>query len=51
MGLAASQARALLLVARKSDIEYRMQCLTQRKMVLAMQTEQIARDYSAKINR
>ena len=51
MGLAASQARALLLVARKSDIEYRMQCLTQRKMVLAMNTEQIARDYSNKMNK
>ena len=50
MGLAASQARALLIVARKSDIEYRMQCLTQRKMVLAMQTEQIARNYSNKIS-
>ena len=51
MGLAASQARALLLVARKSDIEYRMQCLTQRKMVLAMQNEQIARDYTNKMNK
>ena len=50
MGLAASQARALLLVARKSDLEYRQQCLTQRKMVLAMQTEQIAKDYSTKIS-
>ena len=50
MGLAASQARALLIVARKSDIEYRMQCLTQRKMVLAMQTEEIARNYSNKIS-
>ena len=51
MGLAASQARALLLVARKSDIEYRMQCLTQRKMVLATQTEQIAKDYTNKLNK
>ena len=50
MGLAASQARALLLVARKSDLEYRSQCLTQRKMVLAQQTEQLARDYSNKIS-
>ena len=50
MGLAASQARALLLVARKSDLEYRQQCLTQRKMVLAQQTEQIAKDYSTKIS-
>ena len=50
MGLAASQARALLLVARKSDLEYRAQCLTQRKMVLSQQTEQIAKDYSRKIS-
>lgn len=50
MGLAASQARALLLVARKSDLEYRAQCLTQRKMVLAQQTEQLAKDYSSKIS-
>lgn len=50
MGLAASQARALLLVARKSDLEYRSQCLTQRKMVLAQQTEQLAKEYSTKIS-
>ena len=50
MGLAASQARALLLVARKSDLEYRSQCISQRKMVLAQQTEQIAKDYSNKIS-
>ena len=50
MGLAASQARALLLVARKSDLEYRSQCISQRKMVLAQQTEQIAKDYSTKMS-
>ena len=50
MGLAASQARALLLVARKSDLEYRSQCITQRKMVLSQQTEQLAKDYSSKIS-
>ena len=50
MGLAASQARILLLTARKSDLEYRSQCLTQRKMVLAQQTEQLAKDYSSKIS-
>lgn len=50
MGLAATQARMLLLVARKSDLEYRSQCLTQRKMVLSQQTEQLAKDYSKKIS-
>jgi len=46
MGLAASQARALLLVARKSDLEYRSQCITQRKMVLAQQQESLATNYN-----
>ena len=46
MGLASSQARMLLLTARKSDLEYRAQCISQRKINLAMQTEQLANDYS-----
>ena len=50
MGLAASQARLLLLTARKSDLEYRAQCITNTEMVLAMQTEQVAREYSNKIS-
>ena len=50
MGLAASQARLLLLTARKSDLEYRAQQITNAEMILAMQTEQIAREYSIKIS-
>lgn len=50
MGLAASQARLLLLTARKSDLEYRAQQITNTEMMLAMQTEQIARNYSIKIS-
>jgi len=50
MGLAASQARLLLLTARKSDLEYRAQCITNTEMILAMQTESIAREYSQKIS-
>lgn len=50
MGIAASQARLLLLTARKSDMEYRAQVISQRKIVLAMQTEQLARDYSTAIS-
>ena len=46
MGLASSQARMLLLTARKSDLEYRAQAISQRKINLAMQTEQLANDYS-----
>ena len=41
MGLAASQARLLLLTARKSDLEYRAQQITNTEMILAMQTEQM----------
>lgn len=52
MGLASSQARMLLLTARKSDLEYRAQMISQRKMNLALQTEQLASDYSrARSNR
>lgn len=50
MGLAASQARLLLLTARKSDLEYRAQCITNTEMVLAMQTEAVARKYSEAIS-
>lgn len=50
MGLAASQARLLLLTARKSDLEYRAQCITNTEMVLAMQTEAVARKYSDAIS-
>ena len=46
MGLASSQARMLLLTARKSDLEYRAQMISQRKIDLAMQTEEIATKYS-----
>ena len=50
MGLAASQARLLLLTARKSDLEYRAQCITNTEMILAMQTEAVARRYSERIS-
>lgn len=50
MGLAASQARLLLLTARKSDLEYRAQQITNSIMILAQQTEEVAREYSVKIS-
>lgn len=50
MGLAASQARLLMLTARKSDLELRAQQLTNTDMILAMQTEQIAKKYSNKLS-
>lgn len=46
MGLAASQARLLLLTARRSDLEYRAQIISQRKIMLAMQTEKLATEYT-----
>ena len=46
MGIASSQARYLMLTARKSDLEYRAQVISQRKINLSMQTEQLATDYS-----
>ena len=50
MGLAASQSRLLLLTARKSDLEYRAQMICQRKIMLAMQTEDLARGYSTALS-
>jgi len=46
MGLASSQARMLLLTARKSDLEYRAQMISQRKINIAMQTQELANKYS-----
>ena len=50
MGLAASQARLLLLTSRKNDLEYRAQQITNSLMILAQQTETVAREYSVKIS-
>lgn len=50
MGLASSQARMLLLTARKSDLEYRAQMISQRKINLAMQTQTLAQTYSQALN-
>lgn len=49
MGFAASQARLLLLTARKSDLEFRAQQITNSEMILAMQTEDVARVYAMKM--
>lgn len=46
MGLAASQGRMLTLTGRKSDLEYRAQIISNRRMMLAMQTSQLAGNYS-----
>ena len=46
MGLAASQGRLLLLTARKSDIEFKIQTINQRRTTLAQQSSQLIRQYA-----
>ena len=50
MGLAASQARLLLLTSRRSDLEYRAQMISQHKIALAMETEKVATAYTSALN-
>jgi len=45
MGLSASQGRLLLLTARRSDLEFRAQQISQKRLVLSQQLEQISMDY------
>lgn len=45
MGLSASQGRLLLLTARKSDLEYRAQQISQKRLILSQQLEEISLDY------
>jgi len=45
MGLAASQGRLLLLTARKSDVEFKIQTINQRRTTLAIQTQQLVSGY------
>ncbi|MBQ8476733.1 hypothetical protein IJ531_06705 [bacterium] len=45
MGLSASQGRMLLLTARKSDLEFRAQQISQRRLILSQQLEDIAMTY------
>ncbi len=48
MGLAASQGRLLLLTARKSDLEYRAQEISQRRLTLATELESVSTAYARK---
>lgn len=45
MGLSASQARQLLLTAKRNDLEFRAQQISQQRLVLSSQLEEIATDY------
>jgi len=50
MGLAASQGRLLLLTARKSDLELQAQTISQDRLLLSIQQEHIATEYSDAVN-
>lgn len=50
MGLAASQGRLLLLTARKSDLELQAQTISQDRLLLSIQQETIATEYSEAVN-
>jgi len=45
MGLSASQGRMLLLTARKNDLEFRAQQISQQRLNLTSQLEKISSDY------
>jgi len=51
MGMSASQCRLLNLTARMSDLEYQAQSISNSKIRLATQTEEIARNYSDALNK
>ena len=46
MGLAASAGREMMLTARKSDVEFKVQVINQRRTTLAQQASQLARAYA-----
>lgn len=46
MGLASSQCRLLLIVARKSDLEFQIQLINQRRMGLAYQAANLSRQFA-----
>ncbi len=50
MGMAASQARYLQLTARKSDLEYQAQQISQARMMLADSTLALSREYNQQIS-
>lgn len=50
MGLAASQARLLLLTARKNDVESQMMTISNEKLALSRQSAEISQQYSNALN-
>ncbi|MBR5303817.1 MAG: hypothetical protein IKU37_03215 [Candidatus Gastranaerophilales bacterium] len=47
MGLSASQGRLLLLTAKRSDLEFRAQQISQKRLLLSQQLEEISLEYEA----
>jgi hypothetical protein len=45
MGIAASQARLMMISSYQSDLEFSMQMISQKRTVLAYQAQQAAQDY------
>lgn len=50
MGLSASQARFLQLTARKNDIEYHVQQITQERLAMAQKLTQVSDEYNDAIS-
>ena len=50
MGLAASQGRYLCLTARNADLTYEIQQLSQARLALATESQQISDEYNAAMN-
>ena len=50
MGISSNQARLMTLTARQHDLELRAQSISARKMVMAMESQQVATKYSDALN-
>ena len=46
MGLAASQSRLMMLMQRKSDIQFEVQCINQRRLTLANAAANTTREFA-----
>ena len=50
-GITTGQARLMTLTARQHDLELRAQQISAKKMIMAMQSQQVATEYSDALNR
>ena len=51
MGMSASQARLLSITARMNDVEFKSQSISNTKIRLADESEQVANDYTKALNK